>query len=306
MHTLATTAYGKSLELFPEPLAMCLFTILSSACSNEILKKIPYISNSPITRKWVASPILGLGVTWMANQFSLNRDTYLGVTTAIAIIGSIGSFYFAKGPQQPEVFPTTEKIPNEDKEEEEPIQSILPKGLYIDPTFLSPEMITLLSFIQPILKQINTKELFREPGNKDKVKALMKKLNSSKKTVSVIIQGQDIKIIASVFKDFLKKYDLLDGIKEKLLNMEEPDVQLLKEELLKLGEEKREQLRIVLYCLSEIAGNSSVNNMTAKNLSNCIGLSLIYYEDPAQAFRNAHKVNSITQFLIENYEEIYN
>ncbi|NGX48315.1 MAG: hypothetical protein K1000chlam3_01706 [Chlamydiae bacterium] len=305
MHTLATTAYGRSLELFPEPFAMCLFTTFSSACSNEILKKMPYISNCPITRKWVASPILGLGITWMANQFSFNRDAYLGITTAIAIIGSL---YFTKDSQQPEV-PFIAKIPDVSKREEDSIQPILPKGLRIDPKLLSQEIITLLSFIQPILKQINTEGLFREPGNKTEVTALIKKLNSSKKStkpVSMIIKDKGIKTITSALKELLKKYGLLDGIKEKLLNMEEPDVQSLKKTLLELEEEKRERLRILLYCLSEIVANFQRNKMTAENLSSCIGFSLIEAnKDPYKALNEVQKVNSITKFLIENYREIF-
>ncbi|XP_029807072.1 rho GTPase-activating protein 20-like [Suricata suricatta] len=157
-----------------------------------------------------------------------------------------------------------------------------------------------------------TEGIFRKSANMKSCRILKEKLNSGDK---VNLDSESVLVVASVLKDFLQNiqgsvfssdlYDKWLGVADQ--ENEEEKVTAAQRLLDQLPRVNVVLLRYLFGVLYNIEQHSSLNKMTAYNLSVCIAPSILCSSNScsSELESNLIKKISVVQFLIENCLQIF-
>ncbi|NGX48312.1 MAG: hypothetical protein K1000chlam3_01703 [Chlamydiae bacterium] len=322
MSTLATTIYGSSLKLFQEyslEIGAVAISSISSTVINEALKNLSSFRDYPKARTFVVV-VLSVGETWaIFYQFGAKGDLDLEKCTHIAF--AIGCLY--QGWKICNRENTPESPPSKLKEETAIKINEVPFSQTSHEEEIHPENAIFQQLLEAILEKKDAEGLFRINGSKKNIEKLLKVLNPGKNTKKPIrkkftfkknkstdttemIQQADIHELTGVFKAMLRGRAPLDTIKKSLMGFEELSVGALQIAFHKLESKDFALLKMLIKSLSEIEKNSEKTMMPTSNLAICIGPNLIKFsEDLKVASDETTRVNSITEFMIDNYAKIF-
>ncbi|KAM9324074.1 uncharacterized protein PAF06_000069 [Gastrophryne carolinensis] len=185
------------------------------------------------------------------------------------------------------------------------LSSICPNGNLPKPIM---DMLLLLYEEGP-----STRGIFRRSANVKTCKELKEKLLSGDE---VQIDGESVFVAAAVIMDFLRNIpdsvlsSDMYGLWMEVTEIDEPDykIKVIKSLLDQLPEANFVLLQHLFTVLNHIEKNSEENQMTAFNLALCIAPNMLWLptvNDPEEETKSTRKVAVLVQYLIENYDLIF-
>uniref|UniRef100_A0A8C8VMY7 T-cell activation Rho GTPase-activating protein n=1 Tax=Pelusios castaneus TaxID=367368 RepID=A0A8C8VMY7_9SAUR len=201
------------------------------------------------------------------------------------------------------------------------LESDLKTSLFDQPlSIVCGEDDTLPQPIQDILTALylkgpSTEGIFRKAANEKARKELKEELNSGGK---VDLESKPVHLLAVVFKDFLRNiphkllssefYDQWMTAMEKQSNHDR--IEGLKEVAEKLPRPNLLLLKHLVFVLHHLSKTCHINRMDSSNLAICIGPNLLTPKHdetlPLEVQKQLNdKVNTLVEFLIDNYFEIF-